>query len=50
MLIQLVQEKKHLSRYESRILSNVEKKYDATKQEYERVLKALQKYCICYMG
>lgn len=43
VLMQLVQGKRHPSRYESRIWSNVEKKYDATKREYRGVLKALKK-------
>ncbi len=43
VLMQLAQEKKHPSRYESRIWSSAEKKYDATKQECQGVLKALKK-------
>ena len=43
VLMQLVQEKKHLSRYESKIWSSAKKKYDATKQECRSVLKALKK-------
>ncbi len=43
VLIQLVKGKRHLSRYESRIWSSAEKKYDATKRECRGVLKALKK-------
>lgn len=35
--------KKYPSKYESRIWSSAEKKYDATKQKCWRVLKALKK-------
>ena len=41
-MMQLVQGKRHPSRYESRIWSNAEKKYDATKQQCRSVLKALK--------
>ncbi len=41
--MQLVKGKKHLSRYESGIWSNAEKKYDATKRKFQGVLKALKK-------
>ena len=43
VLMQLDQGKRHPSRYESRIWSNVEKKSDATKWECWGVLKALKK-------
>ena len=43
VLMQLVQGKRHLSRYESGIWSCAEKKYDATKRECRGVLKALKK-------
>ena len=43
LLMQLVQGKRHPSRYESGIWSNAEKKYDATKRECRGVLKALKK-------
>lgn len=33
VLIQLIQRKKHSSRYESGMLSDAEKKYDATKRK-----------------
>ena len=41
--MQLVKGKRHPSRYESRIWSAAEKKYDATKRECWGVLKALKK-------
>ena len=41
--MQLVQGKRHPSRYESGIWSSAEKKYDATKRECRGVLKALKK-------
>ena len=43
VLMQLVQGRKHLSRYESGSWSSVKKKYDATKRKCRRVLKALKK-------
>ena len=43
VLMQLVQGKRHSSRYESRIWSSAEKKYDATKRKCRGVLKALKK-------
>ena len=43
VLMQLVQGKRHPSRYESGIWSSAEKKYDATKRECRGVLKALKK-------
>lgn len=43
VLMQLVQRKRHPSRYESEIWSNAEKKYDITKQKCRGVLKALKK-------
>ncbi len=41
--MQLVKSKRHSSRYESGIWSSAEKKYDVTKQECRRILKALKK-------
>ena len=43
MIIQLVKEKKHPSRYESGIWSDGKKRNDATKRECRGVLKALKK-------
>ena len=43
VLMQLVQGKRHPSRYESGIWSCAEKKYNATKRECRNVLKALKK-------
>ncbi len=43
VLVQLVKRERHLSRYESRIWSSAEKKYDATKRKCRGVLKALKK-------
>ena len=44
VLMQLVQGKRHPSRYESGIWSSAEKKYDATKRKCRGVLKALKKF------
>ncbi len=41
--MQLVQAKRHPSRYESGIWSTADKKYDETKRECRGVLKALKK-------
>ena len=43
VLMQLVKEKRHPSRYESKIWSTAEKKYNAAKRECRGVLKALKK-------
>ncbi len=43
VLMQLVQGKRHPSRYESGIWSCAEKKYDAAKRECRGILKALKK-------
>ena len=43
VLIQLVQGKRHPSRYESGIWSSVEKKYDATKQKCRGVFESSKK-------
>lgn len=43
VLMQLLQEKIHLSRYKSGIWSRAEKRYDATNLKYRGVLKALKK-------
>ena len=43
VLMQLVQGKRHPSRYESEIWSCAEKKYNATKRECRGILKALKK-------
>ena len=43
MLMQLLQGKRHPSRYENRIFSSIEKKYNATKQKCRGILKALKK-------
>ncbi len=43
VLMQLVQGKRHPSRYKSGIWSSTEKKYDATKRECRGVLKSLKK-------
>ena len=43
VLMQLVLGKRHFSRYESGIWSNVEKKYNATKRKYYGILKTLKK-------
>lgn len=43
VLMQLVKGKRHPLRYEIRIWSSAEKKYNATKQKYQGVLKALKK-------
>ncbi len=43
VLMQLIQGKRHSSRYKSGIWSCAEKKYDATKRECRSILKALKK-------
>ncbi len=43
MLIQLVKGKRYRSQYESKIRSNTEKKYNATKWKCYGILKALKR-------
>ena len=43
VLMQLVKGKQHLSRYKSGIWSAAENKYNATKRECQKILKALKK-------
>lgn len=43
VLMQLIKEKRHLSKYESGIWSSTEKKYDAIKWKCREILKALKK-------
>ena len=48
--MQLVIEKKHLSKYESGIWSYAVKKYDAIKRKCRSILKALKKVRYCLYG